>query len=216
VLLSTGGCEHDEIAEALEVLAAKDVVLLHGYQSYPTPLAGNQIGRLAELRKIAEASGRSRPVGLGFADHVPSEDPLRYTLAATALGLGARVLEKHITLAVTMKMEDHESALNPDEFARFVTGMRECIQALIPGTVGAADFGMHETERTYRANTRKHVVALRPLAAGTAITPEMVGLKRTSSARFVSDLRQVYGRRLARDIPADAAITPDLLAGGPQ
>jgi N,N'-diacetyllegionaminate synthase len=147
---------------------------------------------------------------------VPSDDQLRHTLAATALGLGARVLEKHVTLALAMKMEDHESALNPDEFARFVTTMRQCVHALAPGAVATPDFGMHESEHAYRANTRKHVVALRPLAAGTVIAPDMVGLKRTSSERFVSDLRQVYGRRLARDVPAATAITPNILEGGPQ
>lgn len=213
VLLSTGGCSREEVAEALAVLAAKDVVLLHGYQGYPTPLEANQVGRLAALQAIAAASGRSRPARLGFADHVPANDPLRFTLAATALGLGARVLEKHITLAQAMKMEDHESALNPDEFARFVTTMRQCMHALAPGTADAPDFGMHESEHTYRAKTRKHVVALRALAAGTVITPDMVGLKRTSAECVVSDLREVYGRRLARDVPAASAITPDVITG---
>ncbi|MGH8616801.1 MAG: N-acetylneuraminate synthase family protein [Burkholderiales bacterium] len=213
VLLSTGGCTRDEIAEAFAVVAAKNVVLLHGYQGYPTPLDANQIARLTALQEIAAVSGRATPVRLGFADHVPADDPLRFTLAATSFGFGVTVLEKHLTLAQVMKMEDHESALNPDDFARFVTIMRQCMQALAAGAASAPDFGMHASEHTYRANTRKHVVVLRPLKAGTVITPDVVGLKRTPSERFVSDLREVYGRRLARDVPMSAAITPDMLTG---
>ncbi|MGE0558414.1 MAG: N-acetylneuraminate synthase family protein [Burkholderiales bacterium] len=215
VLLSTGGCMRDEISEALTVLENKDVVLLHGYQGYPTPVEGNQIERLAELRKIASLVRRTARVRLGFADHAPSDDPLRHTLAASALGLGACVLEKHITLALRMKMEDHESALNPDEFADFADGMHRCFTALFPGAnTSAQDFGMHESERTYRANTRKHVVALKFIPAGTAITPDMVGLKRTSAEHFISDLREVYGKRITLDVPAASAITPGMLQTG--
>lgn len=213
VMLSTGGCERNDIAEALDVLAAKPVVLLHGYQGYPTPLEGNQIRRLGELHAIARMSGNTGKIRLGFADHVPTDDPLRFTLSATALGFGASVLEKHITLAQTMKMEDHESALNPDEFACFVTGMRQCMHALAADNRSAPDFGMHQSEIAYRANTRKHVVALRPLVAGTAISPDMVGLKRTASERFVTELRDVYGKRLKRDVPAACALTRDMLTG---
>jgi N,N'-diacetyllegionaminate synthase len=213
VLLSTGGCVRDEIVEALGTFAAKPVVLLHGYQGYPTPLEGNQVRRLGELHAIAAASAGTNTIRLGFADHVPSDDPLRFTLSATALGLGVSVLEKHVTLAQAMRMEDHESALNPDEFARFVTNMRQCVHALAADERSARDFGMHPSEHAYRASTRKHVVALRPLTAGTVIVPDMVGLKRTSSEHFVSELREIYGRRLARDVPAAGALTMDMLTG---
>jgi len=215
VLLSTGGCTREEISEALEILSAKNVVLLHGYQGYPTPLESNQIARLDLLRTLGTSRTRSGAVHLGFADHVPSSDPLRFLLAGTAVGLGARVIEKHITLALAMKMEDHESALNPDEFTLFSASMRQCLLAVgIPSTASSRpDFGMCESELTYRANTRKHVVALRPLSAGNVVTPDMIGLKRTASERFICDLREVYGKRLARDVATSAAIVPEMLAG---
>jgi sialic acid synthase SpsE len=214
VLLSTGGCSQDEIMEALQVFAGKNIVLLHGYQGYPTPLEGNQIGRLAELRQLATTSGCVGTVQLGFADHVPSSDPLRFALAGVALGAGASVLEKHMTLALAMKMEDHESALNPDEFAQFVTYMRQCAISNESTPVGLVDFGMHDSERSYRAITRKHVVSLRPLKAGNLVSPDLVGLQRTSSPKFIADLRAVYGRRLVTDVPAGVAITSEMLDGG--
>ena len=37
-----------------------------------------------------------------------------------AIGFGAVILEKHLTLAKSMKMEDHESALNPDELVPLI------------------------------------------------------------------------------------------------
>jgi len=213
ILLSTGGCSRDEIAEALAILRDKDLVLLHGYQGYPTPLEANQLGRLRALGAMAATTQRSIPARLGFADHVPSDDPLRFTLAATTLGLGARVFEKHITLAHVMKMEDHESALTPDEFAIFVSNMRQSFRAMNTESVDTVDFGMHESEHAYQANTRKHVVALRPLGAGTIISPDAVGLKRTAASSFLTDSREVYGKRLKRDVAATTAITREMLTG---
>jgi sialic acid synthase SpsE len=51
-------------------------------------------------------------------------------LPLMALAAGARVIEKHITLDRRLKGRDYFSALNPDEFARLVTLVREADMAL--------------------------------------------------------------------------------------
>jgi sialic acid synthase SpsE len=205
VLLSTGGCTTAEIERALEVLGQKRLVLLHGFQGYPTPVAANQILRMRDY------SIRYAGVRLGFADHADPESSLSSILPAAALGAGATVIEKHLTLDRRLKMEDYESALEPQEFATFVRAMRDCGQAL--GAPGAAT-AMHESEIGYRSKTRKHVVASQRLAAGTVIGAADVALKRTASATFIQETAQVVGRRLLRAVEADEAIRPDALAEG--
>lgn len=202
VLLSTGGCTPPEIHSALEMLAAKSVVLLLGFQGYPTPTAANRILRLREY------AVRYPGMRLGFADHAAPEDALSIVLAAAALGAGATVIEKHLTLDRTLKLEDYESALNPDEFAAFVRHMRECSQALGP-SAGAGE--LHASEMDYRNKTRKHVVATRALAAGTVVRATDLALKRTGSAAFIDEAARVVGRRLTRAVGADEAIAPDAL-----
>jgi N,N'-diacetyllegionaminate synthase len=203
VLLSTAGCTGEEIQRALRVLGRKKPVLLHGFQGYPTPTAANQILR---LREFAE---RYPSLRLGFADHADPESALSVLLAAAALGAGATVIEKHLTLDRSLKLEDHESALNPGEFAGFVRHMRECSAAL-----GAGLGSMHDSERDYRRKTRKHVVAVRNLKAGAVIASTDVALKRTASPVFVQEAAQVVGRRLGRAVKADEAIRPDALEEG--
>src|SRR6185503_10493700 len=121
----------------------KDVVLMHGFQGYPTATEENQIARLAALRAAFPQ------VRLGFGDHVPETDTTRLWLAAVAVGAGAQVIEKHITISSVAKEEDHESALNPDEFAAFVANVRLAHEAL-GSTAAAADFGMSAREQQYR------------------------------------------------------------------
>ena len=207
VLLSCGGCHREEIAQAVEVLGAKCLVLLHGFQGYPTPVEANQIARLAELAKLH--AGKNTRVG--FADHAPEDDPLRFLLPAAAIGAGATVLEKHLTLAGVLKLEDHEAALNPDEFARFVEQARACAGAIGDGASSAADFGMSQEEAAYRQKVRKHVVALRDLAAGSRLAPSDLGLKRTSATEACDELALVFGKRLKTAVWRDQAISRAML-----
>lgn len=200
VLLGAGGAFPEEIEQALSVLSGKEVVMLLGFQSYPTPTESNQIARVKHLTETY--SRRGVGVVVGFADHASPESPLRLALAATALGAGARVFEKHLTLGEVMKMEDHEAALNPDRFAEFVTVLRECA-----GAYGAAsetpDFGMSDAERGYRGMIRRHVIARRALAEGTRVNPSDLVLKRSAATAPLTDLTQVYGATTTRDIAAN-------------
>lgn len=203
VLLGAGGAQRSEIDNALRLLAGKQVVVLLGFQGYPTPNDANQVARVAAL--AAELAGRDN-VTLGFADHAPPEQAISYAMAATAYGAGARVLEKHLTLGAVMKLEDYEAAFNPDQFAEFVTTMKACAEAW--GQVGSADnFGMSESEQGYRKMVRKHVVTTQALVAGTEVCPEHLALKRTASEDFITDLGAVYGKKLKRALAADQAIT---------
>lgn len=204
VLLGAGGAHMAELTRALDLLKTKEVVVLLGFQAYPTPTETNQIAR---VRTLVEKLGRSHPRAvIGFADHALPDSPLRHALAATAVGAGARVLEKHLTLGQVMKLEDHESALNPDDFAEFVRVLRGCAAAI--GVTGSAeDFGMSEAEKGYRKTIRRHVVSTRPLPKGAALGPADLTLKRTAVEHPLVDLNQVYHKRPKQELPANAPVT---------
>ena len=197
VLLGAGGAWFDEIEYAVASLKNKQVVVLLGFQGYPTPTETNQIAR---VRLLLERLGDSHPhMSIGFADHASPDSLQRFTLAAVAIGAGARVIEKHLTLGQVMKLEDHESALNPDQFFEFTQTLRACSESM--GVAGKAiDFGMSETEQVYRKMIRRHVVASSDLLAGQVISPADLVLKRTSSEQIMTDLSSVYGKTLKRDL----------------
>ncbi len=209
VLLACGGAMRGEIERALKILNEKKLVLLFGFQGYPTLNAANQISRLHEYAPLVAASDGG--VAVGFADHAPVDHALRFAVPATAIGAGATVIEKHLTLAQVMRLEDHEAALNPDDFADFVALMHSCEEALGPVAKNAEDFGMDATEVGYRRMVRKHVVAVRPLPAGTVLMPEDLALKRTPATEALDEIAAVYGKRLTKSIEADQPITKEML-----
>lgn len=205
VLLGAGGAYSSELQQAIDILSAKDVVVLLGFQGYPTPDDANQIAR---VRLLVELLAKSHPnVSVGFADHAPPESPLRYALAAMAIGAGAIVLEKHMTLGKIMKLEDHESALNPDEFLEFTQTIRGCSQAL-GVAIDCNDFGMSASEQGYRKTIRRHVVASRDLEAGVVVSPSDLTLKRTSAEQVIMDLPLVYQKKISRAVQKNAPLFP--------
>jgi sialic acid synthase SpsE len=204
VFLGAGGAYLNEIESALRILNTKNTVIILGFQGYPTPVETNHIKRISFLQE--RLSENFSNFTIGFADHEEPSSPLRYAVAASAVGAGAQMIEKHLTLGRIMKMEDHESALNPDEFFEFANVIRNCTAAL--GIVSdTQNFGMTESEEGYRKMILRHVVASRNLSKSETISPEDVTLKRTSADSIITDLNQVYQKKLNRDIAANTAIT---------
>ena len=100
VILGVGGSNYQEISEAIQILKNKNLTILLGFQGYSTKTKDNQISRIKILSKKIKES-----VTFGFADHETREE-IKYTLPLLALGFGAKVIEKHITLGKIMQLED--------------------------------------------------------------------------------------------------------------
>jgi sialic acid synthase SpsE len=204
IYLGAGGSNLKEIELAISILKNKNVILLLGFQSYPTPNSDNQISRVSYLKKMLSDDN----IEVGFADHANPNTSIAF--AATAIGAGASVIEKHLTLGKIMKMEDHESALNPDEFYNFTNIINECYKAF-GTTMKSNDFNMSDSEKKYRKMIRRHVVSSKNLKKGTILSPEDLILKRSSSNIFIHDLNLLYNKELLEDVESNTPITEKLI-----
>jgi N,N'-diacetyllegionaminate synthase len=197
VMLGCGGAYLPEIMEALNILKEKSVILMFGFQSYPTPTESNNIARISSLREVLRSDYRN--VEFGFSDHADPLSPLSFALAAAAVGAGATCIEKHLTLGRVMQLEDYESALNPDQFLEFSSTLKD-VHSAIGKESTADDFEMSESEMDYRLMIRRHVIAAHNLPSGTVIQPSDVILKRCNEDDIITDPRQAYGKKLTEDI----------------
>ena len=202
VLLGVGGAHSSEIEQALAQLVNKQVVLLLGFQGYPTETQANQLARIPLFaKKYCQGSS----VTIGFADHAEPDSGLAQLIGAMSIGAGATLVEKHLTLNRALQMEDHESALNPDEFADYSKQLRFVAQAY--GTSNdTEDFAMTSDEAKYRSMIRRHVVASVDIQEGQAISPFDVTLKRSSVEDPITDLLSVYGKQAIRSIKKNSPI----------
>jgi len=201
LLLSIGGGTIEETKTALSVLQGNErinpIILMHGFQSYPTLVEHSHLNK---MRYFKDQIG----LPVGFADHIDGEHHLNFGLCAAAIGMGAVVIEKHITVSRILKMEDYESALAPDAFSEFVAGIRE-----LDAAKGQYSEEMIPTEVFYRKDTRKHVVADRPIKAGQTIKESDVVLRRAGTLETASDIADVIGKKTDKDY----AVNDVILAG---
>lgn len=201
VLLSTGASRPDEIAEAIAWLAdagAGEVALLHCTLAYPTPLERANIGA---LRALADAFPDHV---LGYSDHtVP---PGSFAAIEAAFALGARVVEKHLTLDRTLPGNDHYHALDPDGFAELRRRLTQASQLL-----GAPRKEVLDVEEAARIGARRSLVARTPIASGAAITAAQLDVKRPAGGIPPMCFDEIVGARAAVDIPEDTTLTWEML-----
>lgn len=203
LLLSIGGGTLEETKNALLLINSGNrkasVVLMHGIQSYPTLVEHTNLKKMCYFKD-------QLGLPVGFADHIDGDHPLNFGLCAMAIGMGAIVIEKHITISRILKMEDYESALSPDGFVEFVQYIRQIDQAK-----GKYNDELTEVEKEYRASTRKHVVASVALKAGQVIREEDVALRRSDSKENPSDLVNVVGKKTDKDYEVNEVIINERL-----
>jgi N,N'-diacetyllegionaminate synthase len=198
LLLSLGGGNIKETKQALSSLKYEEkkspIILMHGIQSYPTLVEDTNFGKMIYFR---DQFG----LPVGFADHIDGDHPLNFGLCAMAIGLGAKVIEKHITISRMLKMEDYESALIPDDFVKFVEKIRD-----LEAAIGNYGDELNEAEKKYRTGTRKHIVASLPIKARQAIEERNITLRRANSDRSPSNLEEVIGKKANKDYEINEVI----------
>jgi N,N'-diacetyllegionaminate synthase len=194
IILSTGMGSFDEVAQAVEVLEHSGlnrelITVLQCTTNYPAPLEE------ANLRAMV-SMGEQLAVGIGYSDHTDGNDA-----SVAAVALGARIIEKHLTLDRSLPGPDHAASANPSEFAAMVRSIRAVETAL--GTDVKAP---GPTEAPNRDIVRKSLVALMPIGAGDEFTSENIGVKRPGTGISPMRWHDVVGTTAHRDFQVDELI----------
>ncbi|XP_067143859.1 sialic acid synthase isoform X2 [Centruroides vittatus] len=139
---------------------------------------------------------------IGYSGHEVEQE---ITIAAVALG--AKVVERHLTLNRTWKGSDHVASLEPQEFKRLVRQIRNVELAL-----GTTEKVLRDSEIPCYEKLGKTVVAAKFIPAGTVLTEDMLDVKVAEpKGRRAEELSELIGRMAKRDVPYDHSITDDVV-----
>lgn len=200
--LSVGASTLEEIRSAVQWIretSGSEIWMMYGYQNFPTPTDAIHLDYMMKLRDLFQ-------VPIGYQDHTGGDLDGAFWLPAAAVGMGVDVLEKHLTHDRSQKGVDHQAALNPDEFSRFVAMVRE-IEAAKGSAVPRA---FSDEELKYRQYSKKSLVAARDLPAGTVITETDIFFTRAKELGLPPDqAERLLGKSARCDIPAFELITED-------
>lgn len=197
-LFRIGGAYLAEIEKVINIFRKNNnnrIILLHGFQNYPTKLEETDISLLKTLKETFN-------VEVGLADHIDGGDRLAKIIPMLSLGFGATYIEKHITLNREDKSEDFESALNPDDFKEFVENIRATEIAL--GTPYFKD--LNDATLRYRQVVRKRLVASCDIKEGEVITKDMIIAKRCDVGLTPDNQELIIGRVTKQTIVKDEAL----------
>jgi N,N'-diacetyllegionaminate synthase len=203
LLFATGGTPEEAVRDALSLTGSTAAALLHGFQTFPTPVEE------IRFRDLIAWKDRCR-VPVGFLDHTDGGSAFAILAPALAAAWGANLVEKHFTLDRSAKGYDYQSSLDPGDFHRMVELLRLSERA-------AGDTPARESEgaRRYHRRMARYIVAGGLIPRGQVLSAEMLAFKRTDErfdAGFAPrEAHRVIGRRASRPIQADETIREDML-----
>ena len=194
LLVSTGMGTMEEIQEALMWVKAarghlQNVVVLHCTSAYPAP--DTTLNLLAISSML-----RDLDMDTGYSDH-----SLGIEASLAAVALGAKVIEKHLTLDQKMPGPDHSASLEPEAFAQMVQGIRR-VSSMLGDGIKAPTPEELDTARV----ARRSVVAAVDIASGAVISGEMLICRRPAIGIAPRDLHRIVGQLACTSISAGSAL----------
>ena len=198
VLLSSGMANLAEVQAAVEGLQSVnpiDIGLFHCVSAYPAPL---EAINLKAMQTMAEAFPQF-PVG--YSDH-----SLGLTMPIAAVALGARLIEKHLTLDTALPGPDHAASLTIDELADMVRDIR-----VVEAALGSGVKTPHACEQDCIAVARRSLVAARDLPKGHILSLDDIVAKRPGTGISPMRIDELIGVPLPEAIAYDTLFPVSLL-----
>lgn len=184
VILATGIARLADIELAVQTCREEgneQVILLKCCSAYPTPYEDVNLRTIPNLAETFQCLA-------GLSDHT-----MGTAVAAGAVALGAKMVEKHMTLCRSDGGPDAAFSMEPQEFKEMVDNIRILEKAL-----GKVTYDLSDKQAREREHSRSLFVA-QDMKAGDVFTPENLRSVRPADGLHTKYYEQLLGRRITRD-----------------
>ena len=181
LIISTGATNLKELSLIIKMLKIKkkNVTILHCISYYPT-----EVSEL-NLRVIPDYFKRFK-LKVGFSDH-----SLSLVAGAVAVSLGAKVIEKHITLDKNLEGPDHKASMEPDEFNIYVKNIRETEKIL-----GNKKRNLSKNESDVKKTMQKSIFLNKDKKKNDIINKHDLVIMRPATSIKPYNLEKIIGKRI--------------------
>jgi N-acetylneuraminate synthase len=198
IIISTGATTWEEIVELVEVVKKTGntkLTLLVCTSSYPAEPIDYHVNRITTLQK-------SFGVDVGLSDHT-----LGIGVSLAAIGIGAKVIEKHLTLKRSDGGPDAAFSLEPHEFKNLVEEGNKAFSSL-----GNGEWSIQNSEKESR-RLRRSLYITDDVKAGDKITVSNLRAIRPGEGCSPKFLQELLGRKFKKDFergtPMDTSFAID-------
>ena len=197
MILSTGMTGKKELDDALEIITRyhSNIAILHCLSQYPSEYQN------INLRSIQFLKENYPQYTIGYSDH-----SIGILMPAVAVGMGAEIIEKHITLNRNMKGTDHRGSLEPEGIWRMMRDIRNTEYA-----IGENGMFVNEKVQATRVKLERSIATLREIASGETITENDLHMLSPGNGFKWAEKDRIIGKKAATAIPANEIIYPEML-----
>jgi len=192
IILSTGMAGKKELDEALAIIYKhnNDITILHCVSQYPTQPQNVNLNTIKYLQE-------NYPKHIiGYSDHT-----IGISAPIAAVAIGAKVIEKHITLDRNMKGTDQAGSLGPEGFQRMMRDIR-----LLEFSFGKKEIFIDSSVEQAKVKLERSIATKHSIKKGDVIRAEDIHLLSPGDGFKWSEKQMVIGKKALKDIPRDEVI----------
>lgn len=186
-----------ELDDALDVITRyhSDVSILHCVSQYPTHPDNLNLKTITYLKKHY---GQYK---IGFSDHT-----IGISAPVVAVGMGAEIIEKHVTIDRRMKGTDQAGSLGPDGVNRMIRDIR-----IAERWMGTEDLYIDKSVGAAKVKLERSIATNKTLHVGDIITVNDLHMLSPGDGFKWSQLDEVIGKCVQIEIPKNEVIYPQMI-----
>ncbi len=196
VIISTGIATLTDIELAVKTCRDEgndNIVLLKCCSAYPTPYEDINLRTMVNLRDTFDCI-------VGLSDHTMGD-----TVAVASVAMGAKVVEKHMTLRRADGGVDSAFSMEPEEFKQMVDHIR-----IVEKAMGKVTYELTDKQKGEREHARSLFIA-KDMKAGEILNPDNMRSVRPANGLHTKYYEELLGKRIARDVKLGTPLSWDLI-----
>lgn len=197
IILSTGMAGKPELDSAIETINRyhSDIAILHCVSQYPTEPKNTNLKTISYLQK------NYPQYTIGYSDHT-----IGISAPIAAVAMGARIIEKHITLDRRMKGTDQAGSLGIDGINRMMRDIR-----IMEISMGVEDIFIDDSVKKAKDKLERSVATNKAIKAGDIVTEADIHLLSPGDGYKWGQKENVIGKTAKVDIPKNEVIYPSFI-----
>lgn len=196
MIFATGIAYLEDIERALRVCREEgneQVILLKCTSQYPSPYEAMNLKVIPNMAEVFDCS-------TGLSDH-----SMGCAVAVAAVALGAKMVEKHLTLSRADGGADAEFSMEPAEFKQMVDEIR-----IVEKALGSVTYELTEQQKRSREDGRSLFV-VEDIKKGDIITNKNVRSIRPNFGLHTMYYEEILGKKVKKDVAKGTPLSWDMM-----
>jgi pseudaminic acid synthase len=196
IIMSTGIARMSDIQDALDAckrMGNENVALLKCTSSYPAPVEEINLKTIPNMKETFD-------VVVGLSDHTMGN-----AVSVGGVAIGAKIIEKHMTLRRADGGADSKFSMEPEEFKEMVDNIR-----IVEKAIGKVTYDLSQKQINSREHSRSLFV-VKDIKEGEVFTNENVRSIRPGFGLETKYIKDIIGKKARKDILKGTPMQWDLI-----